>query len=172
MAIKNCTIFTNCISQINNTRKHDAEYLDIAIPMYNPIQYSDNYAKTSGSLWHYRKVIPNDNIAASESFKFKARTTGRSSADGNTKNAEIVVPLKDLINFWRTLEMPLINCKINLQLTWSANCAVISSKGVVTFTIVNTRLYVPAVTLSTQGNIKLLQVQQLNSKFKRTGTNI
>ena len=68
--------------------------------------------------------------------------------------------------------MPLINCKINLQLTWSANCAVISSKGVVTFTIVNTRLYVPAVTLSTQGNIKLLQVQQLNSKFKRTGTNI
>ena len=140
--------------------------------MYNLIQYSDNYAKTSGSLWHYRKVIPNDNIAASESFKFKARTTGRSSADGNTKNAEIVVPLKDLINFWGTLEMPLINCKINLQLTWSANCAVISSKGVVTFTIVKTRLYVPAVTLSTQGNIKLLQVQQLNSEFKRTGTNI
>ena len=140
--------------------------------MYNLIQYGDNYAKTSGSLWHYRKVIPNDNIAASESFKFKARTTGRSSADGNTKNPEIVVPLKDLINFWRTLEMPLINCKINLQLTWSANCAVISSKGVVTFTIVNTRLYVPAVTLSTQGNIKLLQVQQLNSEFKRTGTNI
>ena len=55
---KNCAPFTNCISKINNTQIDNAEYIDIVMPMYNLIEYSDNYSKTSGSLWQYCKGIP------------------------------------------------------------------------------------------------------------------
>ena len=55
---KNCAPFTNCISKINNTQIDNAEYIDIVMPMYNLIEYSDNYSKTSGSLWQYCKEIP------------------------------------------------------------------------------------------------------------------
>ena len=80
--------------------------------MHNLIWYSDNYSKTSGSLWQYCKDEPNDNLANSESFKSKVKITRRTPADGNTKDVEIIVPLKYLSNFWRTLEMPLINCEV------------------------------------------------------------
>ena len=76
-----------------------------------------------------------------------------------------MVPLKYLSNFWRTLEMPLINCEVNLILTWSATCVITDSRGVGRFAITDTKLYVPVVTLSTQENTKLLQ--QLKSGFKR-----
>ena len=92
------------------------------MPMYNLIEYSVNYSKTSGSLWQYYKDYPNDNITQSESFKSKIKITGKTPAAGNTKNVEIIVPSKYLSNFWRTLEMPLINCKVNLILTWSPTC--------------------------------------------------
>ena len=77
-----------------------------------------------------------------------------------------MVPLKCLSNFWRTLEMPLINCEVNLILTWSSTCVITNSNGAGTFAITNTKLYVPLVTLSTQENAKLFQ--QLKSGFKRT----
>ena len=102
----------------------------------------------------------------SESFKFIARLTGTILADGNKKDVGIVMPLKHLSNFQRTLEMPLINCEVNLQLTWSANCVTTNSIGVGTFSIIYIRLYVPVVNLPTRENTKLLQ--QLNSGFKRT----
>ena len=76
-----------------------------------------------------------------------------------------MVPLKYLSNFWRTLEMPLINCEVNLILTWSSTCVITNSTGAGTFEITDTKLYVPVVTLSTQENVKLLQ--QLKSGFKR-----
>ena len=76
-----------------------------------------------------------------------------------------MVPLKYLINFWRTLEMPLINCEVNLILTWSSTCVITDSNGAGTFKISDTKLYVPVVPLSTQENAKLLQ--QLKSGFKR-----
>ena len=76
-----------------------------------------------------------------------------------------MVPLKYLSNFWRTLEMPLINCEVNLILTWSATCAITNSTGPGTFAIIDTKLYVPVITLSTQDNSKLLQ--QLKSGFRR-----
>ena len=79
------------------------------MPMYNLIEYSDNYSKTSGSLYQYYKDEPNYNIADSESFKSKVKITGKTLNDGNTKNVETIVPLKYLSNFWKTLEMPLIN---------------------------------------------------------------
>ena len=81
------------------------------------------------------------------------------------KNVEIMVPLKYLSNFWRTLEMPLINCEVNLILTWSSTCVITNSNGAGTFAITDTKLYVPVVTLSTQENTKFLQ--QLKSGFKR-----
>ena len=87
--------------------------------MYNLTEYSDNYSKTSGSLWQYYKDEPNDNIADSESFKSKVKITGKNPADRNTKNVEIIMSLKYLSKFWRTLEMLLINCEVNHILTWS-----------------------------------------------------
>ena len=84
------------------------------MPMYNLIEYSDNYSKTSGSLWQYYKDDPNDNITQSESFKSKIKITGKTPAAGNTKNVEIAVSLRYLSNFWRTLEISLINCEVNL----------------------------------------------------------
>ena len=65
---KNCASFTKCISKINDTEIDNAQDVDIAMPIYNLIKYSDNYSKTSGSLWQYYKDEPNDNSANSESF--------------------------------------------------------------------------------------------------------
>ena len=76
---------------------------------YNLIEYSDIYAKTSGSLWQYFRDEPDNNLADSESFKSKIKITGKTPDDGNKKDVEIIVPLRYLSNFWRTLEMPLIN---------------------------------------------------------------
>ena len=76
-----------------------------------------------------------------------------------------MVPLKHLSNFWRSLEMPLINCEVNLILTWSSTCVIIESNGAGTFAITDTKLYVHVVTFSTQENTKFLQ--QLKSGFKR-----
>ena len=75
---KNCAPFIKCISRINNTDIDNAQDIDIVMPMYNLIEYSDNYSKTSGSLWQYYKDDPNDNIANSESFKFKVKITEQS----------------------------------------------------------------------------------------------
>ena len=174
---KNCAPFTNCISEINNTQIDNAEDIDTVLPMYNLIEYSDNYAKTAGSLWQYCKDIParnanNEIIIFSEdnapdSFKFIAKITGQTGNDG-TKDVEIIVPLKYLSNFWRTLEMPLINCEVNLILTWSSNCVLVATaiqNQAATFEITDTKLYVPVVTLSTQENTKFHQ--QLKSGFKR-----
>ena len=174
---KNCAPFTNCISEINNTQIDNAKDIDIVMPMYNLIEYSDNYVKTTGSLWQYCKDIPARNANGeiiifeenntTDSFKFKAKITGQ-TGNGGTKNVEIMVPLKYLINFWRTLEMPLINCEVNLILTWSSTCVLIATtvpNQTATFEITDTKLYVPVVTLSTQENTKFLQ--QLKSGFKR-----
>ena len=94
VTFKNCVPFTKCISRINNTDIDNAHNIDIAMPMYNLIEYSDNYSKTSESLWQYYKDDPNDNIADSESFKSKVKITGKTPINGNTKDVEIIVPLK------------------------------------------------------------------------------
>ena len=119
------------------------------MPMYNLIEYSDNYAKTTGSLWQYSRDEPDDNLEDSESFKSKIKITGKTPNDDNEKDVEIMVPLKYLSNFWRTLEMILINCEVNLILTWSSTCVITNSTGAGTFEITDTKLYVRAVILST-----------------------
>ena len=83
------------------------------------IKYSDNYSKPSGSLWKYYRDEPNDNLTDSETFKSKIKIRGNTPADGNKKDVEIIVPLKYSSNFWRTLEMLLINCEINLILVFT-----------------------------------------------------
>ena len=108
------------------------------MPMYNLIEYSDNYSKTSGNLWRYCKEIPAvdddgdivdfNGANATNSFNFETKIAGQTAADNNDGNiagkvnVEIMVPLKYLSDFWGTLEMPLINCKVELILNWSANC--------------------------------------------------
>ena len=174
---KNCAQFTDCISKINNTHVDNTKDIDIVMPKYNLIEYSDNYSKTSGSLWQYCKDIPavnnNGDIVdfkgdnATDLFNIKAKITGQTDDDGEINNVEIMVSLKYLSNFLRTLEMPLINSEVNLILTWSANCVTIYTdvtNQISTFTMTETNLYVPVVTLSTQDNAKL--IAQLKSGFK------
>ena len=174
---KNCAPFTNCISEVSNTQIDNAKDIDILMPMYNLIEYSDNYSKTTGSLWQYCKDIPARNANGeifvfdanntTDSFKFKAKVTGQTGNNG-TKDVEIIIPLKYLSNFWRTLEMPLINCKVNLILTWSSSCVLMATDTQnqnATFAISDAKLYVSVVTLSTQEHTKFLQ--QLKAGFKR-----
>ena len=75
VTFKNCAPFTKCISRINNTDIDNAHDIDIVMPMYNLVEYSDYYSKTSGILWQYYKNDPNDNIVDSESFKSKVKIT-------------------------------------------------------------------------------------------------
>ena len=164
---KNCAPFTDYISEINNKKIDHAKDIDVVMPMYNLIQYSDNYSKTSRSLWqYYRDVaflyngdiidVPDDPDNAS--FKYKQKITDQTGNDG-TKVIQIMVPLKCLSNFWRALEMPLINCEINIFLTWSEECIIVNGdygNKNPKFSITDTKLYVPVVTLSAQDNEKLL----------------
>ena len=123
----NCAPFTKCISRINGTEIDNAQDIVVAMPMYNLIQYSDNYSKTSGNLQQYYRDDPNDNITQSESIKSKIKITGKTPATGNTKDVKIIAPLKSLSNFWRTLEIPLINCEVNRILTRSSTCVITNS---------------------------------------------
>ena len=111
---KNCVVFTDFISEINNAEIHNEKYIDAVMPMYNLIEYSDNYSKTSGSLWQYYRDDPNDPITESKSFKYKIKISRKTPIDGDTKNVKTVVPLQYLSNFWKNLEMLLIICEINL----------------------------------------------------------
>ena len=167
VAFKHCAPFTNFISEINNTQVDNAKDIDIVMSMYNLIEYSDNYSKTSGVLWQYFRDEPDDNLEDSESFKSKIKITGKTPNDDNEKDVEIMVPLKYFSNFWRTLEMPLINCEVSLILTWSSTCVITNSNGAGTFAVTDTKLYAPVVTLSTQGNTQEKLLQQLKLGFKR-----
>ena len=161
--------------------------------MYNLLEYSKNYKKATGSLWNYYRYEPSNPLSSnSESFKYKTSITGntQNADDGDDnydankvgkKETEIVIPLKHLSNFWRNLNIPLINCEVEIILTWSKNCvltdmtvrdagnnndppAIVAPTGL-EFQITDTKLYVPVVTLSTENDKKLLE--QLKSGFKR-----
>ena len=194
LAFKNNGPFTNWISNINNVLTDNAEDLYVEIPMYNLLEYSKNYRKTTGSLWNYYRDEPSNPLSSnSESFKYKTSITGNTynigageeGYDANKvgKNeTEVVIPLKHLSNFWRTLNIPLINCEIELILTWSKNCALadmtlgsggnnndlaaIVAPAGLEFQITDTKLYVPVVTLSTE-NDKIF-LESLKSGFKKT----
>ena len=193
LAFKNNAPFTSCISKTNSTLIDNTEDLDIVMSMYNLIEYCQNYRKTTGSLWNcYRDELNsgaieniNYSIKDSKSFNYKTIITGKLEGSNVEKDdVKTVVQLKYLSNFWRTLDIPLINCEVSLTLTWSENC-VITSKATreadpdadpavnkinnptnAAFKIKDTKLYVPVVTLSAENDNKLLE--QLKIGFKRT----
>ena len=166
------------------------------MPMYNLLEYSKYYKKTTGSLWNYYRDEPSNSLSSdSESFKYKTRITGNTYNIGDGKEGydankvgknetEVAIPLKHLSNFWRSLNIPLINCEVELILTWFKNCVLIdkltraadyganprvfkiNNPENAIFQITDTKLYVPVVSLSKENDIKLLE--QLKSGFKRT----
>ena len=134
VVFKNNAPFINCISEINGVKIDNAEDLDVVMLMYNLLEYSKNYRKTTGSLPNYYRDEPSNPLSSnSQSFKYKTSTTGNTYNIGTDEEgcdaykvgkneAEVVIPLKHLSNFWRSLNIPLINCEVELILTWSKNC--------------------------------------------------
>ena len=187
VAFKHNALIINCISKIDGVQIDNAEDLDIAMYIgivHNLLEYSKNYRKTTGSLWNYYRDEPSNPLSSnSESFKYKTSITGNTynvdageagyDATKVGKNeTEVVISLKHLSNFWKALNIPLINCEIELILTWSKNCVLADMTTAnnppigLEFQITDTKLYVPVVTLSKENDKKLLE--QLISGFKRT----
>ena len=147
-----------------------ADFINIAMSMNNLIKYSDNYSDTSGSLWDFKRdeIVNNANVTNDDnapSFKYKASIIGNTGNNGTKNGVKIAVPLKYLSNFWRSLEMPLINCKVELSLKWIENC-MLTTATTATFKITDAKLYVPIVTLSAEDNLKLSKL--LGKGFKRS----
>ena len=91
--------------------------------MFNLLEYSKNYRKTAGSLWNYYRDEPSNPLSSnSESFKSKKNIVGKTPEDNDSLTNAKVIPLKHLSNFWESLNIPLINCELELILTWSKNC--------------------------------------------------
>ena len=133
------------------------------------IEYSDNCSDTSGSLWQFKRdEIEGDVDFTADilsSFKYKSSFIGNNDADGANRKKEGVkkaIPLKYLSNFWRSLEIPLI--KVEFSLKWYEICILPSSGTAATFTITDTKLYVPIVTLKIEDNAKLSKL--LSKGFK------
>ena len=138
LTLKNNAPFVSCISKINGKLVENTEDIDIVIPMYNFLEYSKNYEKTSGSLFNYYRDEPseaeivNDNgainisIRNSKSFDYKAKIVGSLAAGELEKDdVEIAIPLKYLGNFWRSLDIPLINYEVILILSWYKECVLV-----------------------------------------------
>ena len=177
VAFKNCFPFTRCVTHINDEHIDTAENLDIIMPMCSLIEYSDNYSDTSGSLWQFKRDEQNMNDARNPanvttndttSFKCKSSSIGKSTAFGIYRvfrNVRIAVPLAYLTYFFKSIEIPSINCKILLELSWSMNCVMSDNDGETTFKKTNTKLHVPIVTLLTKDKANL--TKKLNEGFKR-----
>ena len=169
LALKNCAPFTKCNLEINDEHVDTAENLDITMPMYNLIEYSDNYHNSSETLYQYKRDEPPEDDAVadlradnSSSLKYIISLLGNLVVANNIAriNVKVVVPLKYLSNFFRSLEMPLINCKIKLNLTWKKECVLSTDDGNAVFIINDTKMYVPVVTLSKEDNKDFIEQQQ------------
>ena len=179
LALKNCAPFIKCNLKINDEHVDTAKNLDIVMPMYNLIEYSGNYQDSSATLYQYKRDEPPEADAVadltannSSSFKYKINLLGNivaanpDAARVGRLNVKVVVPLKYLSNFFRSLEMPLINCKIKLNLTWKKECVLSTDAGDAVFIISDTKLYVPVVTLSKEDNKDF--IEQQNKGFQRS----
>ena len=186
LALKNCAPFTKCTLEINDEHVDTAENLDIVMPMCTLIEYSDSYQDSSATLYQYqRDKSPENNAVAdliadnSDSFKYKIKFLGNinqldaDAARVGRLNVKVVVPLKYLSNFFRSLEMPLINCKIKLNLTWKKECVLSTldddagnPENNAVFIINDTKMYVPVVTLSKEDNKDF--IEQQNKGFQRS----
>ena len=137
VAFKNYTPFKTCRTKIDDVFVDNTDYIYIEMHMYNFIEYSNNYSNTSGSLWQFKRdeINGNTNVTTDNfsSFKYKSNLIGDVAADGTAKGVIIAVPFKYLSNFWRSLETPLINCKVELELTWGEKCILASVETATTF---------------------------------------
>ena len=121
-----------------------------------------------------RDEVPANNadltINNSQSFKYKATLVGKTANNNNGKNSvkdtKIVVPLEYLSNFWRSLELPLINCKVHLELDWIKECILSSAGNSAEFEIADAKLHVPIIILSTKDSVNL--TKQISKGFKRS----
>ena len=161
LALKNCATFTKCNLEINDEHVDTAKNLDTTMPMYILIVYSDNYQDSSATLYQYKSYEPPEVNAindlttnTSSSFNYKVKLLGNPVLDGNIakRSVKVIVPLKYLSNFFRSLEMPLINCKIKLNLTWKKEYVLSTDAGDAVFIINDTKMYVPVVNLSKEDN--------------------
>ena len=179
LALKNCAPYTKCNLEINDEHVDTAANLDIVMPMYNLIEYSDNYQDSLATLYQYKRDEPPEadavaDLAAnnSDSLKYKIKLLGNvtevagDAAGVRRLNVKVVIPLKYLSNFFRSLEMPLINCKIKLNLTWKKECVLSTGAGEAVFIINDTKLYVPVVILSKEDNKDF--IEQPNKVFQRS----
>ena len=179
LALKNCAPFTKFNLEINDEHVDTADNLDIVMPIYNLIGYSDNYQDSSATLYQYKRdERPETDAVAdltannSDSLKYKIKLLGNvtevagDAAGVRRLNVKVVVPLKYLGNFFRSLEMPLINCKTKLNLTWKKECVLSTGAGEAVFIINDTTLYVPVVTLSKEDNKDF--IEQQNKEFQRS----
>ena len=144
---KNSAPFTKCNLEINDEHVDAAENLDITMPLYSLIEHSDNYQDSSATLYQYKRdetpeanAINDLTTDTSSSSKYKVDLLGNSFLDGNIakRSVKVVIPLKYLSNFFRSLEMPLINCKIKLNLRWKKECVLSTDNGNAAF-IINVR---------------------------------
>ena len=168
VVFKNCAPFEDCRTEINDTFVDYANFRNITMPMYNLIEYSDNYSDTSGSLWDFKRneIVDNVNMTNDNAplFEYKASLIGNTGNDGTKNGVKIAVPLKYFSNFWRSLEMPLINCKIELLLKWYERC-LLTVANTATFKIIDEKCCAPIVVLSAEDNAKLSKL--LGKIFKR-----
>ena len=191
VAIKNCHRFTRATFKLNNEQVDTADNLDLTMNLYNILGYSDNYSDTAGSLYQYKRPESggnNGNLVnlgtALSSFKYqsglvqKQLTTPNSetipvNTDPNFANAHriwkhinIAVPLKYISNFFRNLELPLINTKLYMELNWTKYSVLCNQNQNSIFQATKCELYIPIVTLNTENNNKLSEL--LSKGFERT----
>ena len=175
LALKICAPFTKCNLEINDEHVDTAKKIDITMPMYNLIEYSDNYLDSSATLYQYKRDEPPEDDAVadltadnSSSLKYKISYLGNPEVANNIAriNVKVAVSLKYLSNFFRSLEMPLINCKIKLNLIWKKECVLSTNDGNAVFIINDTKMYVPVVTLSKEDNKDF--IEQQNKGFQRS----
>ena len=139
VALKSNALYRSYFSKSNSALIDNAEDFEIVMPMYNLLEYSPNYSMISGSVWNYYRneiVNVNDNDSDDKSLKYKINIVGKTPArPGNegyanqpavpTLNFEVTIPLKYLSNVWIFLDLPLINCEIELDLSWTKDCVLI-----------------------------------------------
>ena len=194
LVFKNTATFRLCISKIINAFINNAEDLCIFMSMYNLLVNSDNYSMTSESLWNYYRhevnddanetvdkyIVTNNKATPSKLFEYKTKIIRKIPAIASRLYPEVVAPLKYWSDFWRSLDLPLINSEIEHNLSWSEDCIISeilrtpkvptnpasneptnhvppTQTTQATFRINSTKLNVLVITLSINNNIKFLK---------------
>ena len=174
VAFKNWAPFSTCKTIINDVFAEEADHIYIEMLLYDLIEYRDNYSDISGTLWPFKR----DEVSAyntdltinnSEFFKYKPslveKTANHNNENRFAKYPKVVVPIKYLSNFWILLQMPLIDCKVHLELNCIEDCILCSARNSAKCETPDAKLRVHIVTLSTKDSVNL--IQKLSKGFKR-----